>query len=376
MNTTTRVTIALVVCATAAFTQPVTITVTNPLPERRDLETIEVPWNDLRPLSSSRLTVIENGRPLVSQVIDVHGTPQLLLFQSSFGPLEKKTFTVQDGEPVRVAGPTDTRFVMPRQDLAWENDRIAFRMYGSVLAGDVNNGIDVWCKRVRYPIVEKWYAASAKAQKDSYHEDRGEGADFFSVGRTLGAGSCALLSGDSLLQPGLFDGHQVLATGPIRAMFELRYDSADAGGRRYHVRKRISLDAGSNLNRIEVVYSGFPAQDTLVVATGLVLRANTTPVTDPAQRWIALWGPTTADTVNGSLGTGVVMPAGGRTRETTKHILMIGTAFPDRPFVYHAGAAWTRAGDVTVRSAWEALLAAAARRLNAPLTVVVGPHTK
>jgi pectinesterase len=376
MNTTTRVTIALVVCATAAFTQPVTITVTNPLPERRDLETIEVSWNDLGPLSSSRLTVTENARPLVSQVIDAHGRPALLLFQASFGPLEKKTFTVQAGDPVQASGPTDAQFVMPRQDLAWENDRIAFRMYGSVLAGDVNNGIDVWCKRVRYPIVERWYAASAKAQKDSYHEDHGEGADFFSVGRSLGAGSCALLAGDSLLQPGLFNGHHVLATGPIRAMFELRYDSADAGGRKYHVLKRISLDAGSNLNRIEVVYSGFPAQDTLVVAAGLVLRANTTSVTDPGKRWIALWGPTNADTVNGSLGTGVVMPGQGRTRETTRHILMTGTALPDRPFVYYAGAAWTRAGEVTTRSAWEALLGAAARRLNAPLVVVVGPHTK
>jgi hypothetical protein len=376
MKTVTCVTLALAACAASAFTQPVTITVTNPLPERRDLETIEVPWNDLGPMMSSRLTVTENSRPLVSQVIDAHGTPVLLLFQASFGPREKKIFTVQAGEPVQINGPMDAQFEMPRQDLAWENDRIAFRMYGSVLAGDVNNGIDIWCKRVRYPIVEKWYRASAKAQKDSYHEDHGEGADFFSVGRSLGAGSCALLAGDSLLQPGLFNAHHVLATGPIRAMFELRYDSANVGGHRYHVLKRISLDAGSNLNRIEVVYTGFPAQDRLVVAAGLVLRANTTSVMDPGKRWIALWGPTNADTVNGALGTGVVMPGQGRALETTKHILMAGTVVPDRPFVYYAGAAWTRSGDITSRSEWEAFLGAAARRLNAPLVIAVDTQAK
>jgi pectinesterase len=246
-------------------------------------------------------------------------------------------------------------------------------MYGSVLAGDVNNGIDVWCKRVRSPIVEKWYAASAKAGKDTYHEDHGEGADFFSVGRSLGAGSCALVFGDSLVQPGLFTGHRVFATGPIRAMFELSYDSVRSGGTLYRVVKRISLDAGASLNRIEVVYTGFPGGIPLTVAAGIVRRANTAPAADRAGRWIALWGATNADTVNGALGTGVVMPGKIKTghRETATHELLTVQALPGIPVVYYAGAAWTRAEDISTRAEWENLLAGAVRRLNAPLIVSV-----
>jgi hypothetical protein len=44
------------------------------------------------------------------------------------------------------------------------------------------SGIDVWGKKVRYPIINKWYA------RKHYHEDTGEGADLYSVGTTLGCG--------------------------------------------------------------------------------------------------------------------------------------------------------------------------------------------
>ena len=40
-----------------------------------------------------------------------------------------------------------------KDDFAWENDRIAFRVYGPSLerTGEISSGIDVWCKRVRQP---------------------------------------------------------------------------------------------------------------------------------------------------------------------------------------------------------------------------------
>ena len=44
------------------------------------------------------------------------------------------------------------------------------------------------------PIVEKWYEKG----HDSYHRDTGEGADFFDVGQTLGAGGTAIWRDDTI----------------------------------------------------------------------------------------------------------------------------------------------------------------------------------
>tara|TARA_A200000159_G_scaffold161456_2_gene183444 strand:- start:3798 stop:4106 length:309 start_codon:yes stop_codon:yes gene_type:complete len=61
-------------------------------------------------------------------------------------------------------------------DFAFENDKVAFRLYGPALqASAENNGTDCWLKRVDYPIIDKWY--QRHAQGKSYHEDTGEGYD-------------------------------------------------------------------------------------------------------------------------------------------------------------------------------------------------------
>ena len=69
------------------------------------------------------------------------------------------------------------RFVPEREDdFTWENDKVAFRVYGpnSSGAGPVS-GVDPWFKKVDYAIVDKWYAEHFEGQ--SYHEDNGEGHD-------------------------------------------------------------------------------------------------------------------------------------------------------------------------------------------------------
>ena len=75
-----------------------------------------------------------------------------------------------------------------QDDFTWENDKVAFRMYGPECgkAGGVLSGIDIWSKQVDYPIIDLWYERNDAGE--DYHTDRGEGADFYKVGRTLGAG--------------------------------------------------------------------------------------------------------------------------------------------------------------------------------------------
>src|SRR5690606_34904446 len=80
---------------------------------------------------------------------------------------------------------TFARYVPERfDDFAWENNVLAFRMYGKALEGrpDDAQGMDVWSKRTEELIIDKWY------RDNDYHTDHGEGLYYYSVGQTLGAG--------------------------------------------------------------------------------------------------------------------------------------------------------------------------------------------
>ena len=74
------------------------------------------------------------------------------------------------------------RFVPEREDdFAWENDKVAFRIYGPSSNGKGQvSGVDAWLKKVPYSIIDKWYAEHLSGT--SYHEDQGEGYDPFHVG--------------------------------------------------------------------------------------------------------------------------------------------------------------------------------------------------
>jgi pectinesterase len=361
----------------------VRVRVDNPSLFPRIDELIEVPWSDLLryvpTLAPSGFAVEDSasGKSLPSQVIDLDGDgrPDLLLVRVALQPGASVAFNVvrSSAPPAALPSLTDARFVLPREDLAWENDRIAFRMYGPALAKEVDNGIDVWTKRVRSLIVQKWYKAAQTALPghDPYHEDHGEGADFFAVGRSLGAGACALISGDSLLQPGVFAGYRIIATGPLRAMFELSYNPVLLGTRKVTQKMRIAIDAGSNFNRIDVLFDAKgPA---LPFAAGVVKRNGVTGHADSGSCAASLWGLTTERQEEGFLGTGIVMPKSicRGIRETPLHLLVLGVAEAGKRATYYAGAGWTKSGDFSTEDEWIRALRTCALKMESPLTLTV-----
>jgi pectinesterase len=321
----------------------------------------------------------QNSDTLVTQSIDEdqNGIPEELIFCSDFKARETKRFVVKVGDKQTKTPQslTDARFMIPREDLAWENDKNAFRIYGPALAKDVDNGIDVWTKRVRYPIVEKWYKGdeAPDSVRISYHEDHGEGADFFSVGKTLGAGSCVLIQNDSLLQPGVFSTYKILAAGPIRALFEVTYKPVQLNGKNISEKKRITLDAGSNLNKVEVIYTCNSLKDKVQFAAGLVKRKGVTTYSDKENRWVSLWGLTNEKEENGSLGTGIVMSKEifNRIQEDSVHVFLVGTAVLGIPSTYYTGAGWTRSGDFNNADEWNKYLKEFSLRINSPLKIAV-----
>ena len=368
------------VCLSVGFGQPgsIRVTVENPGKFVREHETVEIPlrWLTIIPgAGKARYFLVRESRSKAQLVTQV--TDEELLFQSDFAPGERKEFIVTQS----VAGDStipslvDGRFVPPREDYAWENDRIAFRMYGPALAAEVNNGIDVWTKRVRSLIVAKWYKESESAPpgKDTYHQDRGEGADFFEVGRSLGAGGSGIWHNGKVHQPGVFTSYKTLCNGPIRVSFELTYKGWNVDGRTLVEHKRISLDAGQFLNRIDVRFEGQNGSEPLQIAAGLVKRANTTLKKNPAENCMGLWGLTNADSANGSLGTAIVFVSRGPIRytEDSTQYLMIGQIRAERPFTYYAGAGWTRNSDFGTGNDWNKYLVSWARNLRSPLKVSV-----
>jgi len=365
--------------------QELVFQIRNPIEIDRKDEVIVVRWETIRSaLPSAEPTLISlrdlaTGAEVPCQAVDLDqdGTPDELVFHADLKAGESRSFVLgaADQPQAPLASLTDARFMIPREDLAWENDRIAFRMYGPALSKEVGNGIDVWTKRVRSLIVEKWYKAD-ESKTASYHVDHGEGADFFSVGWTLGCGGSSLWTGDSLVQPGAFASYRIIAAGPLRAVFELNYKAVRCGREMISEVKRITLDAGQNLNKIEVTYKG--GSGSMAFAAGIVKRPNVESTVSKSNKWAALYGPTTANASDGFLGTGVILPGSAfkEIREDSLHVLMIGSATIDRPVVYYSGAGWTRSGDFASKKDWEEYLDQFARRLEQPVEIVLKERKK
>src|SRR5581483_1980558 len=178
---------------------------------------------------------VTNTKPL-----DPKGSYGELLFQHDFAAGEKSaTFTV--GKIAAVAPPFPSkvfaRYVPERlDDFAWENDKIAHRIYGPALEAPrppgsdkevlMTSGLDVWCKRVDYLVVDRWYNKG----HNHYHKDEGEGMDMYNVGPSRGCGGTGAWVDGQLYSGHNYKTWSVLANGPIRAIFELTYAAWDAHG--------------------------------------------------------------------------------------------------------------------------------------------------
>ena len=361
-----------------------TVRVENTLPIPREHETVALSWAALRQqnraIDPSRVHVVDaGGAALVSQVLDADadGSPDSLLFQASFWPNEAKIFRVVNAAPGTPAKPkVHVKFVPERTDVAWENDRIAFRTYGQLLWQLENlhsSGVDVWVKRTRELVLDKWYAGG----HDFYHLDRGEGADFYKVGPTLGAGATAIWRNERLYRAENFRTHRIVANGPIRAIFELDFDPWDAGGVRVTETKRIAIDAGQNVYRQESVFRA-EGQDSITYAVGFVKRPGLVGSTSRARGWAWLsgWGPVEnkyGEGGHGDLGTAALVDRARvvDVKETSDHYVLVAKAPVGRPAVHYLGAGWTGSRDFAGAEAWWSYLDQWAQRLSTPVRVTL-----
>jgi pectinesterase len=363
----------------------ITVRAENPIPAERRDEVIALPWAQLRQalpaLAPDRVRVLEAGAELPAQAIDNDGDGSVdeLLVLAGFWPGERKDLVVQAQAPAAAPAPrVHARHDDYRDDVAWESDRIAFRIYGQGLwqASEfdplVSSGVDIWPKRVRDLVVERWYAKG----HDEYHRDTGEGADFYTVGPTLGAGGVGVLQDGRVVSAKNFRSHRILATGPIRTVFELTYDPWDAAGVQVQEVRRISIDAGQNLYRMETTFRTADGRD-LPFVTGTVKREGLVGATRRGAQWgwLATWGPVERKNGgHGSLGTAVLLPSAAfqDVSEIENHFLAASTARSGVPAVQYTGAGWTASGDFRTVEDWWRYLDAFAERLANPIRVTIG----
>jgi rhamnogalacturonyl hydrolase YesR len=356
----------------------VQILLENPLAAAR-LETISLKLLDLSrivpSLEAARLVVVDAAqRPVLSQLIDSNAddAPDEIVFQTQLAPNETQRFRVQLGErrPFRADDfKVYGRFVRERHDdFAFESDRVAHRMYGQDLETWkkeplTSSGVDVWAKRTRRLIINDWYLT------DDYHRDRGEGADVYSVKTARGCGGLGVWHAGKLAVSRNFKHSRVLANGPLRLVFELEYPTYDTGAGRIMETKRITVDAGRNLNRFESHFKVESGTRPATVGIGIAKHAGGKAAFEKELGLLHSWEPFKED--NGSFGCGIV--ASPETvdgvQQTELDTLLIANVPPTGPQVYYAGFGWDRSGDFADQPAWLEYARGFARALRAPLRV-------
>ncbi|MGH8024965.1 MAG: DUF4861 family protein, partial [Limisphaerales bacterium] len=333
-------------------------------------------------------------------------------------PRETRTYDILDASALAAVPPpivkTFARYVPERHDdFAWESDRIAHRMYGPALETWkaeplTSSGIDVWGKRTRNLIINRMYGTM------NFFDTNGPAQDDYKVGKTRGCGGLGIWSDGKLRVSKNWRTWKIITTGPIRSEFELTYDAWDAGrGRMVSETKRISIDAGSNMSRVESTFSSDDPSP-LELGVGLAERPGDNVFVTGGSPEIASWQNSTArglvvqnqragamtywqprDFAKGVIGTAIVLPPNSielftndnprvpasefappthtitEGQPALRSLLAIAQARIGVPFVYYIGAGWSKSGDFPTAASWNDYVRHFAQCLKHPLQASV-----
>ena len=396
-------------CFACNDSKTVTVTVTNPLAMERSNEMVEVSMetitNRLGLADTAQIVVLDADGQQVPYQITYDGK---VIFPATIAANGAATYTIQTGTPeafdVKACGKC---YPERMDDMAWENDLVAFRAYGPALQakGERGFGYDLFTKyNTTEPMLEAMYAkeldketlakiaelkktdpkaAAELSRERSYHIDHGYGMDCYAVGPTLGAGVAALMVNDTIIYPWCYKNQEILDNGPLRFTVKLEFTPLTVKGDSTVVETRlITLDAGSHLNKTAVSYSNL--KETLPIVAGIVLHEpDGAVVADAANGYITYVDPTTGPD-NGKIFMGVAVPAVVKDAKTVLfsekekkernnadgHVLAVSDYEPGSEYIYYWGFAWDKA-DIKTADAWNRYMADFAQKVRNPLTVKV-----
>ena len=344
----------------------------------------------------------------------------LLLIDASVRPHGSATYYVSIGKPYQQkVYVTGALYKIRKDDIAWENDRCAYRVYGPALqkTGERSFGTDIWVKNTPDTVVYERYVkdmngnikgdkidAKVRALKKqgkalqtqlkslqaesnevdiltSFHLDHGNGLDPYRVGATLGLGAPSLMVGKNQVLPYCYKDYRILDNGPLRFTVELAYNPSTVGDMKNVVEHRIiSLDKGSNFNKMTVWYDGLNTPTDF--ATGFPIHEEDTETKTFAKDYVSYADPTDNIEVNNSqVYVGVLFPEGidhtyyqlfdKKHDGATGHALGLKRGLKNgEKYSYYFGAAWSKY-DVRSYAEWQIRIKDYLDALKNPLQVEI-----
>lgn len=326
-----------------------------------------------------------------------------VLIDAAVRPCGTAVYTIKKGTPKTFVNTCYGRMYPERvDDIAWENDRAAYRCYGPALqrTGEDAFGNDVWVKNTPDLVVEQRYqledvmkpviaelkktnpaAADSLNMATSYHYDQGHGLDCYKVGPTLGCGTPALMDGDKLIFPYCYKDYELLDNGPLRFTVKLVYNPATIKGDVNVVETRLlSLDKSSNFNRMTVWYDGLTRPVDL--ASGVVIHTEDTESVLTSEKYVLYADPTdNPQGQNFQIYVAALFPNGisetkqlmydNPTRGNAGHALGIVKDYKGGDkYTYYFGSAWSKY-DCRSLGEWTVRVESALDDMENPLKVVM-----
>ena len=419
--------------------QQATIVVSNPTSTPRT-ELISLSMSDVKAKlgnatpKKGEAYIVKNkrGQQIGSQITH----DDLLLIDASVRPHGSATYYVSIGKPYKQkVWTTGALYKIRKDDIAWENDRCAYRVYGPALqkTGERSFGTDIWVKNTPDTVVyeryikdmngnikgdkidakvrtlqkqEKAEKNTAKAEKNaakaaalakqikvlqaesretdiltSFHLDHGNGLDPYRVGATLGLGAPSLMVGTQQYLPYCYKTYKILDNGPLRFTVELTYNPSTVGDMKNVVEHRIiSLDKGSNFNKMTVWYDGLTTPTDF--ATGFPIHEEDTEMKTFAKDYVSYADPTdNIEENNSQVYVGVLFPEGidhtyyqlfdKKHDGATGHALGLKRGLKNgEKYSYYFGAAWSKY-DVRSYAEWQIRIKDYLDALKNPLQVEI-----
>lgn len=385
----------------------VTVSVSNPLNIDRTEEIVEISTEDvlgkLKLDDKAEFIITDENNTEIPYQLTADGK---IIFPATVKGGATVSYKFMKGQPSHVNTLVYGRQYPERlDDIAWENDKAAYRAYGPALqkTGEKAYGYDVFTKSVSELVVEDRYAmeldkdaramikklreegkkteADSLANAISYHIDHGNGMDCYAVGPTLGGGTAALMPDSVIAYPYCYNSYEILDNGPLRFTVKMEFNPLTIDGDTTVVETRvIQLDKGSHLNKTTVSYTSLKKE--YPIGVGLVVHEATPDkyYMNAEGGYISYADPTTNPNAdNGTVYVGAVFP---NQLEVAKfqsfekpvagavgHVMGINTYQPGDEFEYYWGSAWSKCGFDDEK--WNSYLGEYAMKVRNPLTVTV-----
>ncbi|MCC9034578.1 DUF4861 domain-containing protein [Chryseobacterium sp. Ch-15] len=275
---------------------------------------------------------------------------------------------------------TYSRLVPERvDDYTWENDKIAFRVYGpkgqaEALAGvkgsTLSSGVDIWFKRTEKSVINEWYKGYLTDPMYYHRDTRGEGYDPYHVGDSRGTGGIGIWKDEKLQVSKNFTASKTIAEGPLRTIFELTYAPWSEFG--VKETKRISLDLGSNFSKFESTFETEKQVPNYTIGITLHKNEGESKLNDKNGYYLH-WEKID----DAFVGEGIVVnpkiveKSVAFKSETPDQSNLLVVTKPQKKLTYYAGFAWQKSGQIQTQKDWENILKKQSKIVANPLLITV-----